>query len=71
MKKEMDLKNTIYTKKKKFLEFKYLLLYNFVYFLLHFGLYCKYSLYEKKYCKTFNRENKIHGVKITSDPDPL
>ena len=24
----------------------------------------------KKHCKTFDRENKIHRVKITSDPDP-
>ena len=25
-------------------------------------------VYVKKHCKTFNRENKIHRVKITSDP---
>ena len=24
----------------------------------------------KKHCKTFNRENKIHRVKVTSYPDP-
>ena len=53
-------KNAIYTKTKKFLG---------GIFLLHFGLYCKYSLY-KKHCKTFNRKNKNYRVKITSDPDP-
>ena len=51
------LKNTIYTKKKKIL-LK-------VYFLLHFGFYSKYSLYEKKHCKTLIKEIKIHRVKIT------
>ena len=25
----------------------------------------------KTHCKTFNMENKIHRLKITSDPDPL
>ena len=27
-------------------------------------------VYTKKHCKTFNKENKIHRVKITSYPDP-
>ena len=27
-------------------------------------------VYMKKHCKTFNRENNIHRVKITSDLDP-
>ena len=63
------LKNTIYTKKKKFWEFKYILLYNFiaqrkVYFLLHFGLYSKYSLYEKNIAKHLIWKTRFTELKL-------
>ena len=54
-------------KKKLSNIFIYLLKVNF---LSHFGIYSIYSLYKLSPCKTFKRENKIHRVKVTSDPDP-
>ena len=55
---------------KKILSFNIHFFVKSLFFLVYFGINSKYSLYKLYPRKTFNRENKIHLVIVTSDPDP-